>query len=57
MREKIVSTDADRIAVVAPHPDDECLEVASVLILAPQQTDIYVLTDGSHGNPECRYAE
>jgi len=52
MREKIVFTDTDRIAVVAPHPDDECLGAASVLILAPQQTDIYVLTDGSHGNPE-----
>lgn len=43
--------DADRIAVIAPHPDDECLGAAAVLLLAPEKTDIYVLTDGGHGDP------
>ncbi len=52
MRERIVFQEDDRIAVIAPHPDDECLGAAAALILAPERTDIYVLTDGSHGNPE-----
>lgn len=41
----------DRIAVIAPHPDDECLGAASVLLMAADRTDIYVISDGSHGNP------
>ena len=41
----------DSIAVIAPHPDDECLGAASALLMAADRTDIYVLTDGSHGNP------
>ena len=52
MRERIVFEKNDRIVVIAPHPDDECLGAAAALILAPDRTDIYVLTDGSHGNPE-----
>ncbi|MER2182544.1 MAG: PIG-L family deacetylase [Clostridia bacterium] len=52
MRERIVFAENDRIAIIAPHPDDECLGAAAALILAPDRTDIYVLTDGSHGNPE-----
>ena len=52
MKERIVFEPNDRIAVIAPHPDDECLGAAAALILAPDRTDIYVLTDGSHGNPE-----
>ena len=52
MREKIVFREDDRIAVIAPHPDDECLGAGAVLLLAPERTDIFVLTDGSHGNPE-----
>ena len=42
----------DRIAIIAPHPDDECLGVSSALLRAPAQTDVYVLTDGGHGNQE-----
>ncbi len=57
MRERIVFKEEDRIAVIAPHPDDECLGAAAALILAPDRTDIYVLTDGSHGNPEKSTAE
>ena len=57
MRERIVFKEDDRIAVVAPHPDDECLGAAAALILASDRTDIYVLTDGSHGNPEKSPAE
>ena len=57
MRERIVFKENDRIAVIAPHPDDECLGAAAALILAPDRTDIYVLTDGSHGNPEMSIVE
>ncbi len=52
MREKIIFTEEDRIAVIAPHPDDECMFAAGVLLLASGRTDIFVLTDGSHGNKE-----
>ena len=50
MREKIIFTKEDRIAIVAPHPDDECIFAAAALLLASDQTDVFVLTDGSHGN-------
>ena len=46
MRERIVFEKNDRIAVIAPHPDDECLGAAAPLILAPDRTDVFVLTDG-----------
>ena len=52
MWETIEFTPEDRIAVIAPHPDDECLGASAVLLLAPDRTDIYVMTDGSHGNPD-----
>lgn len=49
MIREIVFTEEDSIAVVAPHPDDECLGVSAALLTAADRTDIYVLTDGSHG--------
>lgn len=52
MRKKITITESDRIAIIAPHPDDECIFAAGPLLLAPSRTDIFVLTDGSHGNRE-----
>ena len=52
MSEKINFTEKDRIAVIAPHPDDECLGASAALILAPSQTDIFILTDGSRGSKE-----
>lgn len=52
MMEEIRFLAEDRILIVAPHPDDECLGASAALILAPEQTDIVVLTDGSHGNPD-----
>ena len=57
MREKIIFTEEDRIAIIAPHPDDECIFAAGVLLLASDRTDIYVLTDGSHGNKKCSIKE
>ena len=52
MSKKITFTEEDRIAIIAPHPDDECMYAAGVLLLASDRTDIFVLTDGSHGNKE-----
>ena len=52
MSKKIIFTEEDRIAIIAPHPDDECMFAAGVLLLASDRTDIFVLTDGSHGNKE-----
>ena len=46
----IVFDEQDSIAVIAPHPDDECMGAASALLLAADRTDVFVLTDGSHGN-------
>ncbi|MCR5406955.1 MAG: PIG-L family deacetylase [Lachnospiraceae bacterium] len=52
VRKEIEFNEEDKIAVIAPHPDDECLGASAALILAPQKTDIYVLTDGSRGAVE-----
>ena len=51
MREELRFTPDDRIAIIAPHPDDECLGASAALLLAADRTDVFVLTDGSHGNP------
>lgn len=50
MIQPITFSEQDRIAVIAPHPDDECLGAASALLMAADRTDIIVITDGSHGN-------
>ena len=52
MWEKIEFTPEDKIAVIAPHPDDECLGASAALLMAPDRTDIYVMTDGGHGDPD-----
>ncbi len=52
MWEKIEFTPDDRIAIIAPHPDDECLGASAALLMAADRTDVFVMTDGSHGNPE-----
>lgn len=49
MKHEIVFSEEDRIAVIAPHPDDECLGASAALLTAADRTDIFVLTDGSHG--------
>ena len=52
MWETIEFTPEDRIAIVAPHPDDECLGASAALLMAPEKTDVFIMTDGSHGNPD-----
>ena len=51
MAQLIEFSEHDRIAVIAPHPDDECLGASAALLLAPDRTDVYVVSDGSHGDP------
>ena len=52
MREELKFNEDDKIAIIAPHPDDECYGASSALITMPDRTDIYVLSDGSHGNKD-----
>ena len=52
MREELIFESDDSIAIIAPHPDDESLCAAAALIMAPERTDVYVISDGSHGNAE-----
>lgn len=42
-------TDDDRILIVAPHPDDECIGPGGVLLRYPKQCEVIVLTDGRQG--------
>ena len=49
----------DRILVIAPHPDDECIGAGGLLCLYNDQCDVLVLTDGALGQgdislEECR---
>ena len=48
--EQLDISPTDKIAVIAPHPDDECLGASAALIRHASQTDIYVLTDGCYGS-------
>jgi LmbE family N-acetylglucosaminyl deacetylase len=41
----------DKILIIAPHPDDECIGVGGIMALYPRQCEIVVLTDGREGNP------
>lgn len=52
MTEKLIIEKNDNIAIIAPHPDDECLGCAFALLRFPFQTDVYVMTDGCRGNNE-----
>lgn len=39
----------DKIAIIAPHPDDECIGTGGIIALYPSQCDIFVITDGCQG--------
>lgn len=42
-------TDDDRILIIAPHPDDECIGPGGVLQRYAKQCEVIVLTDGRQG--------
>ena len=52
MTEELKFNEDDKIAIIAPHPDDECYGASFPLITMPERTDVYVLSDGSHGNKD-----
>ena len=39
----------DKILIIAPHPDDECIGTGGVLVRFASQCDVIVLTDGRQG--------
>lgn len=41
--------DKDRILIIAPHPDDECIGPGGVLLRFAEQCEVIVLTDGRQG--------
>ena len=41
----------DRILIVAPHPDDECIGAGGLMSKYPNQCEVLVMTDGRHGDP------
>ncbi|MGN0340400.1 MAG: PIG-L deacetylase family protein [Lachnospira sp.] len=43
-------TENDRILIIAPHPDDECIGCGGLLSLYPEKCDVVVMTDGSRGD-------
>ena len=47
----------ERFVVVAPHPDDESLGAGGVLLAHPGQADVFVVSDGSLGNPAVEPAQ
>lgn len=46
---KINISSDEKILIVAPHPDDECIGVGGILCTYTDQCDVLVLTDGSLG--------
>ena len=46
---KLSIKENDKILVIAPHPDDECIGVGGVLSLYPELCTVILLTNGSRG--------
>lgn len=42
----------DKILIVAPHPDDECIGAGGILVMYPALCKVIVLTDGRQGQGE-----
>lgn len=46
-------SNADKVLIIAPHPDDECIGCGGIIASYPKQTDVWLLTDGRlGGNPQ-----
>lgn len=43
-------SEEDRIAIVAPHPDDESIGAGGLLLRYPAQCTVILMTDGRHGD-------
>lgn len=42
----------DKIIIIAPHPDDECIGTGGLLSLYPELCDVIVVTDGRQGQKD-----
>ena len=40
----------DKIAIIAPHPDDECIGCGGIMAKYPSICDVFIVTDGRQGN-------
>ncbi len=45
-------TQSDKIVIIAPHPDDECIGTGGLLSLYPGLCDVILLTDGRQGKKD-----
>lgn len=45
-------TQTDKIIIIAPHPDDECIGTGGLLSLYPELCDVIVITDGRQGQKD-----
>ncbi len=50
--EKFNVKNLDRILIIAPHPDDECIGVGGLLLKYAKQCDVWILTDGAAGKQD-----
>ena len=39
----------DKILIIAPRPDDECIGGGGIIAAYPNQCDVLLLTDGAYG--------
>lgn len=46
----IVISSNDKILIIAPHPDDECIGVGGILAAYPEKCSVYIMTDGAQGH-------
>jgi len=45
----LIVKETDRILIIAPHPDDECIGAGGILSRYPSKCSVVVLTDGANG--------
>ncbi|MCR4792607.1 MAG: PIG-L family deacetylase [Lachnospiraceae bacterium] len=50
--EKLQIMPEDRILILSPHPDDECIGLGGLLSMFAAQIDVWLLTDGRYGGRE-----
>lgn len=49
---KLEITEKDKILILAPHPDDECIGAGGLLLRYASQCDVWLISDGRFGRRE-----